>query len=103
MAIGLRRDAAARFSFLLGVPAIGGPGYSSYQYCVDNISGGALAIGLVAAAVSGYASIAWLLRFLRAREHDPVRRLPHCAGRGAAGVARRRRLAPYLRLWRARH
>jgi undecaprenyl-diphosphatase len=31
----------------------------------------ALAAGLLAAAVSGYASIAWLLRFLRSRSAMP--------------------------------
>ncbi len=73
MAIGLRRDAAARFSFLLGVPAIGAAGIFELPKILrsHDVSGGALAIGLVAAAVSGYASIAWLLRFLRARNTIP--------------------------------
>jgi undecaprenyl-diphosphatase len=35
------------------------------------LSGSTLAIGLLAAAVAGYASIAWLLRFLRARSTIP--------------------------------
>ena len=73
MALGLRRDAAARFSFLLGVPAIAAAGLFELPKLLKSrdVSGGALAIGLVAAAISGYASIAWLLRFLRARSTIP--------------------------------
>jgi undecaprenyl-diphosphatase len=36
-----------------------------------DLHGSTMAIGLVAAAVAGYASIAWLLRFLRARSTVP--------------------------------
>lgn len=66
--VGLRRDEAARFSFLLGLPAIGGAGLLEG---IGLVTGGLgadglmnLAIGIVAAAVSGYASIGFLLRFL---------------------------------------
>jgi undecaprenyl-diphosphatase len=73
MAIGLRRDAAARFSFLLGVPAIAAAGIFELRplLATHDANVGALAIGLLAAAVAGYASIAWLLRFLRARNTRP--------------------------------
>jgi undecaprenyl-diphosphatase len=73
MAIGLRRDAAARFSFLLGVPAIAAAGIFELKPLLKgrDVSGSVLAVGLLAAAVSGYASIAWLLRFLRARSTRP--------------------------------
>jgi undecaprenyl-diphosphatase len=72
MALGLRRDAAARFSFLLSIPAIAGAGVFELKHVLraPNI-GAALAIGLVASAVTGYASIAWLLRFLRSRSTMP--------------------------------
>ncbi len=61
------REAAARYSFLLSVPAvvlsglfelrdIGGEG--------DNASVGATIIATVAAFFTGYAAIAWLLRYL---------------------------------------
>ena len=36
-----------------------------------DLHAGTMAIGLLAAAVAGYASIAWLLRFLRARSTVP--------------------------------
>lgn len=70
MAIGLRRDAAARFSFLLSVPAIGAAGVFELPKVLDaeGVSSAALLTGLVAAFVSGYLSIAWLLRFLRTRK-----------------------------------
>ena len=73
MAIGLRRDAAARFSFLLGVPAIAAAGIFELKPLLKgrDVSGGVLAVGLLAAAAAGYASIAWLLRFLRARSTRP--------------------------------
>ncbi len=61
-----RRD-AARFSFLLSVPAILASGVyemtridpSVFEYGVMN-----LFMGTVFAAISGYAAIAWLLRYL---------------------------------------
>jgi undecaprenyl-diphosphatase len=72
MALGLRRDAAARFSFLLSIPAIAGAGLFELKHLMHG-GGGAvpLALGLVASAVTGYASIAWLLRFLRTRTMMP--------------------------------
>lgn len=71
--LGLRREDAARFSFLLGIPAILGSGLFQLKAMVESAaagSGGAmdwptLALGLVAAGLSGYAAIGTLLRFLR--------------------------------------
>jgi undecaprenyl-diphosphatase len=73
MALGLRRDAAARFSFLLSVPAVAAAGIFELPKVLksSDLSGAPLAIGLVVAAVSGYLSIAWLLRFLRSRTTIP--------------------------------
>lgn len=73
MALGLQRDAAARFSFLLSVPAVAAAGIFELPAVMKakDISGGALMIGLLAAAISGYASIFWLLRFLRTRTTFP--------------------------------
>jgi undecaprenyl-diphosphatase len=73
MALGLRREAAARFSFLLSVPAVAAAGVFELPKVLRarDVSGSALVIGLVAAAVAGYASIAWLLRFLRVRSTIP--------------------------------
>ena len=73
LALGLRREAAARFSFLLSVPAVAAAGIFELPKVLraHDVSGSALAIGLIAAAISGYASIAWLLRFLRVRSTIP--------------------------------
>jgi undecaprenyl-diphosphatase len=72
MAIGLRRDAAARFSFLLSIPAVAGAGIFEMKHVLhSDVGGTALAVVLVTSAVVGYASIAWLLRFLRTRTMFP--------------------------------
>lgn len=72
MAVGLRRDAAARFSFLLSIPAVAGAGIFEMKHVLhSNVGASALAVGLVTSAVTGYASIAWLLRFLRTRTMFP--------------------------------
>ncbi len=68
--LGLRRADAARFSFLLGIPAILGSGLLELPIVLEGIRGGALTAGaliagLLAAAVSGYAAIAFLLRYLQ--------------------------------------
>ncbi|MEX2195101.1 MAG: undecaprenyl-diphosphate phosphatase [Thermoleophilaceae bacterium] len=64
--IGLDRAAAARFSFLLSIPAVVLSGLFELPTALEGGSTGAL--GLVVATflafVSGYASIAFLLRFL---------------------------------------
>lgn len=68
---GLDRTTAARFSFLLGIPAILGAGLLSGIDIMQ--SGGATtswslyAVGFLAAAVSGYACIHFLLTWLRRR------------------------------------
>jgi undecaprenyl-diphosphatase len=69
MAIGLRREGAARFSFLLSVPAVAAAGVFELPDVLraPNLTGPPLWVGLAAAAISGYLSIAWLLKFLRTR------------------------------------
>jgi undecaprenyl-diphosphatase len=65
--LGMEREAAARFSFLLSIPAIvlsGLFGLSELLKGDGGVSFGALAISTVAAFVVGYASIAFLLRYL---------------------------------------
>jgi len=68
--LGLRRADAARFSFLLGIPAILGSGLFQLRALLESplgAGGAALTAGLAVSAVSGYASIGFLLRFLRTR------------------------------------
>ena len=68
---GLKRDAAARFSFLLGVPAIVGAGALEIRNLLDTgLAPGELqpfVAGIISAAVVGYLAIAFLLRFLERR------------------------------------
>ena len=72
MALGLRRDSAARFSFLLSVPAVAAAAVFEMKKVLHaHESMTPLLIALVVAFVSGYASIAWLLRFLRTRTTMP--------------------------------
>jgi undecaprenyl-diphosphatase len=67
---GLKREAAARFSFLLGTPIIVGSGIKK-GYDVLQAGGipadqqAGFAIGFVVALISGYAAIWFLLRFLQ--------------------------------------
>ena len=65
--LGLKREAAARFSFLLSVPAIvlsGLFGLVEIFTGEDDVSVGALAVSTIFAFIFGYISIAFLLRFL---------------------------------------
>lgn len=68
--IGMKRESAARFSFLLSIPAVLASGLLEFYQSLKYINGSDMLNMLVAtivAAVSGYASIAFLLRFLRTR------------------------------------
>jgi undecaprenyl-diphosphatase len=67
-ALGLTREAAARFSFLLAVPGIGMAGAYEGLKLVAGAGGtvdwGVVALGVGVAALTGYACIAWLLRVI---------------------------------------
>jgi undecaprenyl-diphosphatase len=69
MLLGFRRDAAARFSFLLSIPAVAAAGVFELPKLLHDREVGiaALVTGLAVAFVSGYLSVSWLLRFLRTR------------------------------------
>lgn len=57
---------AARFSFLLGIPAIAGAGLSQLPDLINAGEYGLdLVVGFAVAAISGYFAIAWLLAALR--------------------------------------
>ncbi len=66
---GLEREAAARFAFLMGIPIIAGAGLWKARHFVDGSIGdvdvAVLAAGVIAAAVSGWIAIGFLLRYLR--------------------------------------
>ena len=63
------RPAAARFAFLMSIPALAGAGVIALK---DLLGSGtvmaelpALIVGFIAAAISGYLCIRWLLRYLQ--------------------------------------
>lgn len=64
----LKRDEAARFSFLLGIPAIAGAGlkeiFELYRAHLDAYGWSVLVFGLLVAALSAFAAIWGLLRIL---------------------------------------
>jgi undecaprenyl-diphosphatase len=66
--LGLERTAAARFSFLLSVPAIVAAGlFELYRIGTGEVEGGdplALVVATLTAFATGYAAIAFLLRYL---------------------------------------
>lgn len=67
---GLTREAAARFSFLLSIPAVAASGLLEFVKVIRTVPSSQInmyAVATLVAAVSGYAAIALLLRFLRTR------------------------------------
>lgn len=67
--LGFDRVAAARFSFLLSVPAVVLSGLFEMRHVIDGTAEGAVgvaptAVATVLAFITGYASIAFLLKFL---------------------------------------
>lgn len=65
--LNLKREDAARFSFLLGIPAITLAGLVELKdlLSVGNFDVGTLLIALVFAAFVSYLSIAWMIRYLQ--------------------------------------
>ena len=64
---GLTREAAARFSFLLSIPAVAASGLLELPKALKSVGVpmSTLAVATVVAGVSGYLSIAFLLRYLQ--------------------------------------
>jgi undecaprenyl-diphosphatase len=71
--LGMSRETAARFSFLLSVPAIVLSGLFELRKLGDGNSAGAgpTVVATVVAFFVGYASIAWLLRYVSTRSYLP--------------------------------
>lgn len=65
---GQTRETAARFSFLLSIPAIAASGLLELKEAIEKLPGdsyGALIVATIVSGAVGYASIWFLLRFLR--------------------------------------
>ena len=73
--LGLKRESAARFSFLLALPVIGGAGlYKGLKIAGTGLppgTTGPFIWGMVASAVSGFVVIWGLLAYLRRRDFAP--------------------------------
>ena len=73
--LGLDRDSAARISFLFLIPVVtGATVYSAAKAIHEGLPsgvGGPMVVGTIAAAVSGYAAIAFLLRLVRTHSYKP--------------------------------
>jgi undecaprenyl-diphosphatase len=73
--LGLDRDSAARFSFLLLIPVVAGAalykGASAIHEGLPSGVAGPMIVGTIAAAISGYLAIAFLLRLLRTASYAP--------------------------------
>jgi undecaprenyl-diphosphatase len=70
LSLGLRREDAARYSFLLSIPATTLAGVFELKHLLEATerpSAVALWVGTLVAFVSGWAAIAWLLAYLRKR------------------------------------
>lgn len=73
-ALGLTREAATRFSFLLSAPIIAGAGIKSVWDVISGLQGGAIArtdliifpVGFIMAALTGFYCIRFLLNYLQA-------------------------------------
>jgi undecaprenyl-diphosphatase len=84
--LGLDRDAAARFSFLLLIPIVAGAtlfkGIGAVHEGLPSGVAGPMVVGTLAAAISGYGAIVFLLRLVRTTSYRPF-----VLYRYAAGVA----------------
>jgi undecaprenyl-diphosphatase len=69
--LGYRREEAARFSFLLATPITVGAAALKSRYLFEPGHGLEVAAGMVTAAVFGFASIRFLLAYVRTRDYRP--------------------------------
>lgn len=82
--LGLDRDGAARFSFLLLIPIVAGAtAFKAAEAIRDGLPegvAGPMALGTIAATVSGYLAIAFLLRLVRTASYRPFVLYRYAAG-----------------------
>jgi len=82
--LGLDRDGAARFSFLLLIPVVAGAtvfkGASAVNDGLPSGVAGPMIVGTIAAAISGYLAIAFLLRLVRTSSYRPFVYYRYAAG-----------------------
>lgn len=73
LAMGYTREAAARYSFLLAIPAVLGSGLYKLKDVAGepNVHWGPIIAATLVAFVIGYAAIAWLLRYISTHTFKP--------------------------------
>ena len=69
LGLGLKREDAARFSFLMSVPIILGAGVLKLKDFGSGVTHGQLAVGFIAAAVFGFLSIRFLMRYVASHDY----------------------------------
>jgi undecaprenyl-diphosphatase len=69
--LGYRREEAARFSFLLATPITIGAAALKSRYLFEPGQGLPILAGMITAAVFGFASIRFLLAYVRTRDYRP--------------------------------
>ena len=69
--LGYRREEAARFSFLLATPIVIGAAALKSRYLFAPGQGTQVLAGMVTAAIFGFASIRFLLAYVRTRNYRP--------------------------------
>ncbi|MDR3080651.1 MAG: undecaprenyl-diphosphate phosphatase [Streptomyces sp.] len=71
--LGYRREAAARYSFLLAIPAVLASGVFELKdaAAAGHVSWGPTLLATVIAFVSGYAVIAWFMKFISSKSFMP--------------------------------
>jgi len=88
LALGIRREAAARFSFLLALPIIFGAGMLQLKDAIEvGLNSSEITLlgaGFIAAAVTGFAAIHFLLSYLR--RHSLYLFVGYCWAFGLFGV-----------------
>lgn len=70
-ALGIERQDAANFSFLMATPIIAGAGLVEGRHLLHTGMGSDVAAGFVAATIFGVVAIAGLIRFVRTRSYGP--------------------------------
>jgi undecaprenyl-diphosphatase len=82
--LGLDRESAARFSFLLLIPAVAGATvFKAASAIHDGLPSGVagpMIVGTIAAAISGYLAIAFLLRLVQTTSYRPFVLYRYAAG-----------------------
>jgi undecaprenyl-diphosphatase len=67
--INMKREDAARFSFLLGIPAVTLSGllelYHMYKHGLEGVGIASLCAGLIVSLIVSYLAIAWLMKYLQ--------------------------------------